>query len=252
MVIGLDLLKEHFRPYADRYVLIGGTACELALEEAGFSFRATRDLDIVLCIEALDRAFVEAFWEFIRVGQYEVQQKATGSRQLYRFIRPGTRGSPFMLELFSRAPDMLRLADDSHLTPIPTGEEVASLSAILLDDDYYRFLLGGKKDADGLSFVGPEHLIPLKARAWLDLTKRKERGEDIDSKDIKKYKNDVVRLYPILNPDFGGAIPRRVKDDLREFISRMRTEQVDFESVGLRAMSLDSVLRDIQRIYALG
>ena len=62
MVTGLDLFKEHFRPYADRYVLIGGTACMLALEEAGLPFRATKDLDIVLCIEALDKTFVAAFW----------------------------------------------------------------------------------------------------------------------------------------------------------------------------------------------
>lgn len=252
MVTGLDLFKEHFRPYADRYVLIGGTACELALEEADLSFRATRDLDIVLCIEALDRTFVEAFWEFVRAGKYEIQQKATGSRQFYRFKEPATKGYPFMLELFSRAPDMLRLADDSHLTPIPTDEEFASLSAILLDDDYYHFLHSGKKDSDGLSFVGPEHLIPLKAHAWLDLNRRKEQGESIDSKDIKKHKNDVFRLYQILNPDFAGDIPDKVKEDLREFISLIDTERIDFKSLGLGTMDLDSVLKDIWRIYDLG
>ena len=156
-----------------------------------------------------------------------------------------------MLELFSRAPDMLRLADDSHLTPIPTDEEVASLSAILLDDNYYHFLHGGKKDSDGLSFIGAEHLIPLKARAWLDLTKRKEQGEAIDSKAIKKHKNDVFRLYQILNPDFGGEIPGKIKENLQEFISIARTEEIDFKSLGLGPMNLYSVLEDIRRIYAL-
>lgn len=251
MVIGLDLFREHFRPYAERYVLIGGTACELALDEFDLPFRATKDLDIVFCIEALDRTFVEAFWEFVRAGKYTVQQKATGGRQFYRFKEPESKGYPFMLELFSRAPDMLRLADDSHLTPIPTDQEVASLSAILLDDDYYHFLHGGKKDSDGLSFVGAEHLIPLKARAWLDLTERNQQGEAIDSKAIKKHKNDVFRLYQILNPDFGGEIPGKVKDDLREFISLMKTERIDFKSLGLGSMKLDYVLEDIRRIYAL-
>ena len=251
MVIGLDLFKEHFRSYADRYVLIGGTACELALGEAGLPFRATKDLDIVLCIEALDKTFVEAFWGFVRAGKYKVQQKATGSRQFYRFKEPVTKGYPFMLELFSRAPDMLRLADDSHLTPIPSDEEIASLSAILLDDDYYYFLHGGKKDLDGLSFVGPEHLIPLKALAWLDLTRRKKQGEAIDSKAIKKHKNDVFRLYQILNPDFDGEIPDKIKNDLREFLSLMKTERIDFKSLGLGSMDLDSVLEDIRRIYVI-
>jgi hypothetical protein len=58
-----------------------------------------------------------------------------------------------------RVPDSLSLVDDSHLTPIPTDEDVSSLSAILLSDDYYRFLHAGKKELDGLSFVGPEHLV---------------------------------------------------------------------------------------------
>ena len=54
MVRGLDLFREHFAAFKDRYVLIGGTASFLALEEAGIEFRATKDLDIVLCIEAFD------------------------------------------------------------------------------------------------------------------------------------------------------------------------------------------------------
>jgi hypothetical protein len=135
VVKGLDLFKEHFREYTDRYVLIGGTACDLAMNAAGMEFRSTKDLDIVLRVESLDRMFVAAFWEFIRAGKYELQQKETGSKQYYRFERPLSRSFPFMLELFSRAPDSLSLAEGSHLTPIPTDEEVSSLSAILLNDD---------------------------------------------------------------------------------------------------------------------
>lgn len=35
MVKGLDRFKEHFAGYADRYVLIGGTASSLSMEELG-------------------------------------------------------------------------------------------------------------------------------------------------------------------------------------------------------------------------
>ena len=31
MVNGLDIFRGHFQDYADRYVLIGGTACEIAM-----------------------------------------------------------------------------------------------------------------------------------------------------------------------------------------------------------------------------
>ena len=64
MVRGLDRFKEHFASYAKNYVLIGGTACTLALEQARLAFRATKDFDIVLHLEALDHKFAEAFWEF--------------------------------------------------------------------------------------------------------------------------------------------------------------------------------------------
>jgi len=251
MVKGLDLFREHFREYADRYVLIGGAACDLALGEAGLDFRATKDLDIVLCVEALDKVFVEAFWTFVRDGKYQLQEKSTGKKQYYRFQKPDTEGYPFMLELFSRVPDALSLADDSHLTPIPTDDDVSSLSAILLSDDYYSFLHTGKKELDGLSFVGPEHLVPLKARAWLDLSERRSQGKTVDSKSIKKHKNDVFRLYQILSPDFDGEVPDSVKDHLREFFSRMEMEEIDFKSLGLGETDLKSVLAGIRRIYDL-
>ena len=86
MVRGLAKFKEHFQGYSDRYVLIGGTACSLAMEEVGLAFRATRDLDIVLCVEALDSSFVTAFWEFVHAGRYNNQQKSTGKRLFYFLI----------------------------------------------------------------------------------------------------------------------------------------------------------------------
>ena len=68
MVKGLDLFREHFGEFADRYVLIGGAACDLIMSNAGLPFRVTKDLDIVLCVETLDVAFAEAFWAFVAAG----------------------------------------------------------------------------------------------------------------------------------------------------------------------------------------
>jgi hypothetical protein len=88
MVKGLDIFKEHFKDFPDSYVLIGGVACYLAMEEAGVDFRATKDLDIVLCAEALDAAFIAHFWEFVKAGGYQNQEKSTGCKQFYRFDKP--------------------------------------------------------------------------------------------------------------------------------------------------------------------
>jgi hypothetical protein len=251
MVKGLEIFREHFRNYADRYVLIGGAACDIAMTAAGLAFRATKDLDIVLYVEALDAAFVQAFWEFVRAGGYEVQEKSTGEKQFYRFQKPANADYPFMLELFSRQPDVLQVADGSHLTPLPIEEDTSSLSAILLDNDYYDFIRAGRQEVDGVPMVGAAQLIALKARAWLDLTERDKSGEKIDSKTIRKHKNDVFRLYQILDPAIDPAAPNVVKNDLREFISRMRGEDVDLKSLGIRTGTRDGILAEISSVYRL-
>jgi len=251
MVKGLEIFREHFRNYADRYVLIGGAACDIAMTAAGLAFRATKDLDIVLYVEALDAAFVQAFWEFVRMGGYEVQEKSTGEKQFYRFQKPTNADYPFMLELFSRQPDVLQVAEGSHLTPLPVEEDISSLSAILLDNHYYDFIRAGRQESDGLPMVGAAQLIALKARAWLDLSERASRGEQIDSKTIKKHKNDVFRLYQILDPTSDPEAPETVKKDIREFISRMRVEEVDLKSLGLRTGTRDGILAEISKVYRI-
>lgn len=251
MVKGLEIFREHFRNFAAHYVLIGGAACDIAMTGAGLAFRATKDLDIVLYVEALDAAFMRTFWDFVRAGGYEVQEESTGEKQFYRFQKPTNADYPFMLELFSRQPDVLQVAEGSHLTPLPIEEDVSSLSAILLDNDYYDFIRTGRREIDGLSMVGAAQLIALKARAWLDLTEREKRGEKIDSKTIKKHKNDVFRLYQILDPASDPAAPEAVKKDIREFISRMRGEDVDLKSLGLRTGTRDGILTEIASVYRL-
>ena len=99
--------------------------------------------------------------------------------------------------------------------------------------------------------VGVAQLIALKARAWLDLTERATRGEQIDSKTIKKHKNDVFRLYQILDPVSDPEAPGAVKKDISEFISRMRGEDVDLKSLGLRTGTRDGILVEIAGVYRL-
>lgn len=140
MVGGIGSFRTHFADYKDRYVLIGGTASTLAMEELGANFRATKDLDIVLCVEALDKEFARKFWDFVQLGGYENRQRSTGKRLFYRFYSPKDPNFPEMLELFSRIPDALQVVEGAQLTPIPVGSEVSSLSAILLDDAYYKLI----------------------------------------------------------------------------------------------------------------
>jgi hypothetical protein len=60
----------------------------------------------------------------------------------------------------------------------------------------------------------------LKARAWLDLTERKNNGVSIDEKDIKKHRNDVFRLLQILSPDNKITTPESILNMLSGLLKR--------------------------------
>jgi hypothetical protein len=225
VVKGLAVFREHFAPYKDQYVLIGGTAATLAMAEAGLEFRATKDLDIVLHMEALTPTFGAAIWAFVERGAYEIRQVSeTGKPVLYRFQRPAVAGFPAMIELFCRAPEGIESAPGAHLAPISFDEVVASLSAILLNDDYYRFIMEGRRNVDGLPWIGAEQLIPLKGHAWLDLTARRAAGEEVDTKNIRKHANDVIRLMQLLAPDAGIPVAPKIADDLETFLTRLMAD----------------------------
>ena len=241
----------HFSEFTDQYVLIGGSACDLVMEEAGLDFRATRDLDIVLCAEALSRTFVEAFWDFVEAAGYEIQEKATGEKQFYRFVKPQDDRYPVMLELFSRVPDVLDPEKVSLLAPVQVEDEAVSLSAILLDPDHYDWILRGKQLLNGVPIVGPEHIIPLKARAWLDLTARKEAGSAIDSRDIKKHKNDVFRLMAAITPRPISDVPESIREDLDRFLNGIVDDNIDFKALGLGRRDKEEVFAILRGKYGI-
>lgn len=252
MVRGLNLFTERLAQYSGSYVLIGGSACDVLMEEAGLEFRATKDLDIVLCVEALSPEFVDAFWAFVEEGGYEIRQRGDGKRQFYRFSKPARNDFPWMLELFSRSPDGIDIASDSHLTPIPAEEAVNSLSAILLDNDYYECIHQGRREIDGVPILGVEYLIPFKTRAWCDLSQRKAVGEAVDSRDVKKHRGDIFRLYGLLPPGNRVVVSAAMQKDLNEFVDAMPHEDgLNIKDFGIRQQSLDQVLATLVSVYGL-
>lgn len=251
MVIGVDRFRAHFVGHEHQYVLIGGAACDLVMDEVGLDFRATKDLDIVLIVEALDRAFAERFWEFIEAGDYEIRERSEGEKILYRFQKPKAADFPAMLELFSRAPAGLELGADSRLTPLPIDQAVASLSAILLDESYYAFLKAMVRQVDGIPVLDEAAIIPFKARAWLDLTAQRETGERIDEKNIRKHRNDVARLLQLLSPESRYALPDIVAGDMRSFVERA-TAEADFDPKQFKVnITADEVGRRLRTAYQL-
>lgn len=251
MIQGLEKFSEYFKGFEDRYTLIGGVACCLSMEEADLVFRPTKDLDIVLSTEALDGEFIEKFFEFVKEAGYEHQAKSTGEKQFYRFSKPASDEYPFMLELFSKKPEGLLLEYDTGLTPIPVDDDVSSLSAILLDEDYYQCIKEGAEIIEGVSVLSVEYIIPFKMRAFIDLSKRKEQGEKVDSRDIKKHKNDVLKVSQLLSPTQTVNVSDEIKQHMCEFINAVKSEEIIMKDIGLAAFTLERIIEVFSNVYGL-
>ena len=252
MVRGLDIFKKYFEQYTDNYVIIGGTACDIIIEEAGFVPRATKDIDIILIVEALSSEFVQQFWQFIKDGDYGDQEKSNDERQYYRFKKPKAANFPYQIELFSRTPDVIVLKADSHLTPIPVDDDLSSLSAILLNDDYYKYMIEHSQVEEGLHHANIDALICLKAMAFLEIKERIENGSKEDSKQLKKHKADVFRLTVMLAPSSVFKLPKAIQAHINQFAALTESELPDkaiFKEMGMSSIDPSMVFNQFKKSF---
>lgn len=251
MINGFKGFQKKFRGFEDQYVIIGGTACDLIMENEELPFRATKDIDMVLIVEAVTAEFGRRFWEYVKEAGYEHINKSTGQAQFYRFSVPKSKEYPYMIEIFSRNPDFIVLDEEAILTPLPIDEEVSSLSAILLNEAYYQLLKNGQIIIDGIPVLSPACLIPFKAKAWLDLTERRANGEPVDSKNVKKHKNDVFRLAQVITADTRQAIGTEIANDMEQFLTQMEDEDIDLKSIGVRGTDKKKIMGLLYRCYGI-
>lgn len=139
----------------------------------------------------------------------------------------------------------------SHLTPIPIAEEVASLSAILLNEDYYAFLKTMARPLDGIPVLDEASIIPFKARAWIDLSRHQTEGDKVDSRDVKKHRNDVARMLQLLSAEASYELPNSVRADMQAFVEGVAAQD-DFvpKQFGV-AMTKDVVIDRLRQAYRL-
>lgn len=248
MVKGLERFIEKFKDCTDCYTIIGGTACDILMSEQDLDFRATKDIDMIIIMEEKTDEFAKLFWEFINEGEYKCGWKNSEEPHYYRFTEP-LQGYPVQIEIFSKSPDY-HLKADTTIIPLHIDDDVSSLSAILLNDDYYNFMLKGRRMLTGVSVLGAEYIIPFKMYAWLDLHKRKEDGKHVNSRDLRKHKLDVFRLLDIIDIDSKVELSERIKSDVIKFIESVADEDLDdtLQQVGV-IMSFKDALNSLRKIY---
>ena len=248
MAAGIDVFRNHFRRFQNQYVLIGGVACDLLFDEAGESFRPTKDIDMVLIVEALTTEFAASFWQFIEEGGYEARQRSNGRPEFYRFVKPKQLNYPMMIELFARPESKVGFSSFNHLVPLHIDDEISSLSAILLNESYYRFLLEGRTVSEDVSVLDASHLIPMKMKAWLDLTEKKAEGIHVNDRDLRKHRQDVFRLFSLIADDAVVSVPEDVYKDIQRFISTVRMLPFETKQIGMSIQKND-ILDVYERIY---
>lgn len=250
MVAGIDTFRRYFSDHTDDYVLIGGAACDLLFSAAGLPYRATKDLDVVLCVEVVSVSFALAFAKFLEDGGYRTWASYEGERRFFRFEKPADKSFPFMIELFARPPASLQLPASDRYVKLTVEDAIVSLSALLLDEHYYAALKGGARQVDGVSALDETLIIPFKARAFLDLTNRKAEGGEVNDNDIKKHKNDVFRLVQLLPGDLTVSLAEPIKNDLRQFVSAMGEDPIDPRAFKVPLTKSDG-LAMLVRVYGL-
>lgn len=228
MVKGLETFRMAMQPFKENFVIIGGTACDIRLSGTLMRPRATDDIDIIVVVEHLTREFVSAFWQFVREGNYHVEKRinqvGTSVYALYRFtLQDENLAYPQKIELLSRHSDLLGEPSGFHIEPIPTDELNQSLSAIIMDDDYYNFTVHHSEEIGGLMVADNLALIALKVNAYLNLIGEREEGREVNGKDIRKHRSDVLKLVAAGIYPETVAVVRKIYDDIQNFVSE--TEQ---------------------------
>lgn len=246
MVVGIELFRDKLKGFEDCYTVIGGAACDILMSEADIDFRLTKDIDMILILEDKKAEFAKTFWEFIKEGEYKCGWKNSDEMHFYRFTEPKS-GYPVMIELFSRKPGY-HLDVEEGIIPIHIDDNTSSLSAILLNDDFYNFMLEGRKIIAGVSVLAENYIIPFKMYAWLDLKRRKEAGEHVNERDYKKHKNDVFRLLQITNPDEKVSVSGLVRESVENFLGEIEKEQIRVEQLGLM-ITKEEAMELLRSIY---
>ena len=246
MVVGMELFRDKLKGFEGCYTVIGGAACDILMSEADIDFRLTKDIDMILILEDKKAEFAKTFWEFIKEGEYKCGWKNSDEMHFYRFTEPKA-GYPVMIELFSRKPGY-HLDVEEGIVPIHIDDDTSSLSAILLNDDFYNFMLEGRKIIAGVSVLAENYIIPFKMYAWLDLKRRKEDGEHVNERDYKKHKNDVFRLLQITNPDEKVSVSGLVRESVENFLGEIEKEQIRVEQLGLM-ITKEEAMELLKSIY---
>lgn len=190
---GFDHFCDYLKGFEEHYVIIGGGAASILMDDEGLEFRATKDVDLVVLARSKD--LNKRILAYVKDGGYNPKESTPTLPRYYRFQKPTKPECPKMIEIFARNELGFELEKDQHIVPItdPTAEK---LSAVLLDDEYFDLIRQNTVISEsGIPLINALANICLKARAHRELFDRKSAGDtSVDEKDVQKHLKDIWRL----------------------------------------------------------
>ena len=202
------------------------------------------NIDMILVLEDKKEDFGTVFWEYIISGGYKCEQKKD-EVHYYRFIDPKP-GFPKQIELFSRRKDFKL---DQRIIPVFISEDISSLSAIALDDDFYSFMMRGRKVVDNICVLDADYLIPFKMYAWLNNKDDRDNNvRNVNSKDIKKHKKDVFLLMSLINPEIKIETSGSVRMVVSRFLLEIMEDSFQPKDINI-ARSKEEMVEILRNIY---
>ena len=117
---------------------------------------------------------------------------------LYSFDN-GAVGYPVKIELLSRHNEIFTNA--AHTEPLPIDGEVSSLSAIILDEPYYRLTVNNSFVSNGLRYALTRSVGRIESSCLSESACRKSKAGIMSTpKTFWKHRNDVLKLVATMVP----------------------------------------------------
>lgn len=177
------------------------------------------------------------FWSFVKAGHYKCATRKDNEGQkkyvLYSFY-DSLPEYPAQIELLSKPVSGLGNPEDHHIEAIMM-DDASYLSAIILEPDYYNYLISHTEEKNGLRYASVDSLICLKVLAYLNLREDKKNGIHVNDDDFKKHRRDVVMAVASLSIGDEFVVPRNIKDSITRFIGVVNTDD------GVRKSLCDSL-----------
>lgn len=241
---GLKHFSDFFKDFEDDYVIIGGVAASLYLKDEGIPFRSTKDIDIVL-ITNNSLSLNSKIAEYVALGKYKSNEKSNEKPIYYRFSKPDNETFPKIIEIFAHNDNKIELKAGQYTLPIQNDAN-AQLSAILLDDEYFKLIKDNSiKSVEGYSIINAAVNVCMKARAYRELLERREESDK-----IAKHKKDVLRLTLAIDVNSYMVLDRTPKSDMKNIVAAISemTEREIKQVIGAM-MSKDQILDRLQRCF---